>query len=103
MVVLRGQGGGPGRAMDAVEAAIPLPISIARAVCDLLPQHVMLVGAGAERLADEAGLARGVTLTEEARQMWQDGLASSGLAAAGARHGPGEVSYRRKVLERRRA
>lgn len=32
--------------------------------------------------------------------MWQDGLTSSGLAEAGARHGPGEVSYRRKVLER---
>ena len=148
MEVLRGRGGaGPGRAMDAVEAAIrivesneadhyvgvgglpnllgeveldasimdgatrqagavaavtgfPHPISIARAVCDLLPQHVMLVGAGAERFADEAGIARGPTLTDEARRMWQDGLTSSGLAAAGARHGPGEVSYRRKVLER---
>jgi len=32
--------------------------------------------------------------------MWRDGLTSAGLAAAGAQHGPGEVSYRRKVLER---
>jgi len=39
----------------AAVTGFPHPISIARAVCDLLPQHVMLVGAGAERFADEAG------------------------------------------------
>ena len=58
----------------AAVTGFPHPISIARAVCDLLPQHVMLVGAGAERFADEAGIARGPTLTEEARRMWRDGL-----------------------------
>src|SRR6266849_7104165 len=69
---------GATRRAGAVAAVpgFPHPISIARAVCDLLPQHVMLVGAGAERFADEAGIARGPTLTEEARQMWQDGLTS---------------------------
>lgn len=56
--------------MGAV-TGFPHPISIARAVCDLPPQHVMLVGAGAgaERFADETGIARGPTLTEEARQI----------------------------------
>src|ERR1022692_4061648 len=105
-------------AMDAVEAAIrvvesneadhyvavvtgfPHPISIARAVCDLLPQHLLLVGAGAERFADEAGIERGPTLTADAQQMWRDGLRAPGLAEAGARYGPGEVSYPRLVRAR---
>ena len=39
----------------AAVTGFPHPISIARAVCDRLPQHVLLVGAGAERFADEAG------------------------------------------------
>jgi beta-aspartyl-peptidase (threonine type) len=59
------------------------PISIARAVWDQLPQHLLLVGAGAERFADEAGMERGETLTDEARKMWQDGLSGGGLTAAG--------------------
>jgi isoaspartyl peptidase/L-asparaginase-like protein (Ntn-hydrolase superfamily) len=78
----------------------PHPISIARALCDRLPQHVLLVGAGAERFADEVGIARGQTLTEEARQMWRRGLTPEGLVAAQATHGPGEISYRRDMLER---
>jgi isoaspartyl peptidase/L-asparaginase-like protein (Ntn-hydrolase superfamily) len=84
----------------AAVTGFPHPISIARAVCDLLPQHLLLVGAGAERFADEAGIERGPTLTAEAQQMWRDGLSASGLEEAGARFGPGEVSYRRTVLER---
>ena len=72
----------------AAVTGFPHPISIARAVADRLPQHVLLVGAGAERFADEAGIERGETLTDEARQMWRDGLdparagrRSSGCAA----------------------
>ncbi len=84
----------------AAVTGFPHPISIARAVCERLPQHLMLVGAGAERFADEAGIERGKTLTDEARQMWQDGLTASGLEAAGAVHGPGEVAYRAAVLDR---
>jgi isoaspartyl peptidase/L-asparaginase-like protein (Ntn-hydrolase superfamily) len=53
----------------AAVTGFPHPISIARAICDRLPQHVMLVGPGAERFADEAGIERGPTLTEEARQV----------------------------------
>jgi isoaspartyl peptidase/L-asparaginase-like protein (Ntn-hydrolase superfamily) len=81
----------------------PHPITIARAVCDQLPQHLLLVGAGAERFADEVGIKRGETLTEEAQQMWRDGLSPSGLAAAGERQGAGEVAYREQALARLRA
>lgn len=84
----------------AAVTGFPHPISIARAVCDRLPQHLLLVGAGAERFADEAGIARGRTLTDEARQLWRDGLEPAGLDAVQAQHGEGEVAYRRQVIER---
>jgi isoaspartyl peptidase/L-asparaginase-like protein (Ntn-hydrolase superfamily) len=78
----------------------PHPISIARAVCDRLPQHLLLVGAGAERFADEVGIKRGETLTDEAKRMWREGLEPSGLARAAENFGPGEVEYRRRALDR---
>jgi N4-(beta-N-acetylglucosaminyl)-L-asparaginase len=84
----------------AAVTGFPHPISIARAVCDRLPQHLLLVGAGAERFADEAGMARGPVLTDEARQMWRSGLQAQGLEEARSRHGEGEVAYRRSVIER---
>ena len=84
----------------AAVTGFPHPISIARAVCERLPQHLLLVGAGAERFADEVGIERGPTLTDEAMQMWRDGLEPAGLAGARDHHGDGEVAYRRQVLER---
>jgi N4-(beta-N-acetylglucosaminyl)-L-asparaginase len=87
----------------AAVTGFPHPITIARAVCDQLPQHLLLVGAGAERFADEVGIKRGETLTDEARQMWRDGLSADGLAAAAERQGPGEVAYREQALARLRA
>jgi N4-(beta-N-acetylglucosaminyl)-L-asparaginase len=81
----------------------PHPISIARAICDQLPQHVLLVGAGAERFADEVGIERGETLTDEARRLWRDGLSPDGLEKAEGTHGPGEGAYRRQALARLRA
>ena len=84
----------------AAVTGFPHPISIARAVCDRLPQHLLLVGAGAERFADEVGIKRGPTLTDEAKTMWREGLEPAGLAAAAERHGEGEVAYRRQVIER---
>jgi isoaspartyl peptidase/L-asparaginase-like protein (Ntn-hydrolase superfamily) len=84
----------------AAVTGFPHPISIARAICDRLPQHVMLVGPGAERFADEVGIERGPTLTEEARQVWQDGLSEAGLADAAEHRGPGEARYRREALAR---
>jgi isoaspartyl peptidase/L-asparaginase-like protein (Ntn-hydrolase superfamily) len=83
----------------AAVTGFPHPITIARAVCDRLPQHLLLVGAGAERFADEAGIERGPTLTDEALQIWRDGLTEAGIEAAEAKLGPGETAYRRRVLE----
>jgi isoaspartyl peptidase/L-asparaginase-like protein (Ntn-hydrolase superfamily) len=84
----------------AAVTGFPHPISIARAVCDQLPQHLLLVGRGAERFADEVGIKRGETLTDEAREMWREGLTEAGLTRAQALQGPGEVSYRRQALAR---
>jgi beta-aspartyl-peptidase (threonine type) len=84
----------------AAVTGFPHPISIARAVCDRLPQHLLLVGAGAEQFADEAGIERGETLTDEARHMWREGLEPSGLTRALENFGLGEVEYRRQALDR---
>lgn len=46
-------------------------ISVARAVMDRLPQHVLLVGEGAARFAREQGFETEETLTEEAREAWE--------------------------------
>jgi len=83
----------------AAVTGFPHPISIARAVCDRLPQHLLLVGAGAERFADEVGIERGPTLTDEALRIWQNGLSASGIEAAEAKLGQGESAYRRRALE----
>ncbi len=86
----------------AAVRGFPHPISIARAVCDRLPQHLLLVGAGAgaERFADEAGIPRGETLTAEARRLWLAGLEPEAVEQAQATHGPGEAAYRRQALDR---
>jgi isoaspartyl peptidase/L-asparaginase-like protein (Ntn-hydrolase superfamily) len=93
---------GASRRAGAVAAVtgFPHPISIARAVCERLPQHLLLTGAGAERFADEAGIERGPTLTDAARQRWRDGLSAAGIEAAVARYGPGERAYRERVTDR---
>ncbi len=84
----------------AAVTGFPHPISIARAVCDRLPQHLLLVGAGAEQFADDAGIERGETLTDEAKRMWREGLEPDGLARARENFGPGEAEYRRQALAR---
>ena len=84
----------------AAVTGFPHPISIARAVCDRLPQHLLLVGAGAERFADEIGIERGQTLTDEAKKLWREGLEPDALEAVAGRQGDGELAYRRQVLER---
>jgi N4-(beta-N-acetylglucosaminyl)-L-asparaginase len=84
----------------AAVTGFPHPISIARAVCDRLPQHLLLVGAGAERFAEEIGIERGQTLTDEAKKLWREGLEPDALEAVAGRQGDGELAYRRQVLER---
>jgi isoaspartyl peptidase/L-asparaginase-like protein (Ntn-hydrolase superfamily) len=78
----------------------PHPISIARAVMDRLPQHLLLVGAGAERFADEVGIARGETLTAEAERLWREGLEPAGLDDAHQWGSEGETRYRKEALAR---
>lgn len=95
---------GTGRRVGAVAGVtgFPHPSDIARRVLTDLPQHVLLVGAGAERFGDECGIARGETLTPEASRMWAAGLSAQGLADAALR-GPGDVRYREDALARIRA
>lgn len=83
----------------AAVTGFPHPISIARAVAERLPQHLLLAGAGAERFADEAGIERGPTLTGEARRLWRDGLDPAGLDDVEKLRGPGETAYRRAALK----
>jgi isoaspartyl peptidase/L-asparaginase-like protein (Ntn-hydrolase superfamily) len=85
------------RAAGAVAAVrgYPHPITIARRVLERLPQHVMLVGAGAERFAAEMGIEQGETLTDEAQRLWKEGLAE---ARDGA-DSDGERLYRQAVVE----
>jgi isoaspartyl peptidase/L-asparaginase-like protein (Ntn-hydrolase superfamily) len=83
----------------AAVTGFPHPISIARAVAERLPQHLLLVGAGAERFADETGIDRGPTLTDEARRLWKDGLDPGVLDDVEKVRGPGERAYRREALK----
>jgi beta-aspartyl-peptidase (threonine type) len=84
----------------AAVTGFPHPISIARAVAERLPQHVLLTGAGAERFADEVGIERGPTLTDEALRLWRDGLDPAALDDVEQLRGPGETAYRREALTR---
>src|SRR5262245_6884199 len=84
----------------AAVTGFPHPISIAHAICDQLPQHLLLVGAGAERFADEIGIERGQTLTDETRKLWQEGLEPDALEAVADRQGDGKLAYRRQMIER---
>lgn len=81
----------------------PHPIRIARAVRDQLPQHLLLVGEGAQRFADEMGIERGETLTPEAAALWRQGLEPQGVEAARDWGSEGEVRYRQEALARLRA
>jgi beta-aspartyl-peptidase (threonine type) len=92
---------GDTRAAGAVAAVknFPHPITIARTVMDKLPQHLLLVGEGAERFADDMGIPRGLTLTEEAERLWREGLSEDGIAEAARLQGGGEAAYRRSAAE----
>jgi beta-aspartyl-peptidase (threonine type) len=53
-------------------------IALARVVMEQLP-HVLVVGAGAERLAREAGFSSRDLVTEAARSIWQRSLPETGV------------------------
>jgi isoaspartyl peptidase/L-asparaginase-like protein (Ntn-hydrolase superfamily) len=84
----------------AAVTGFPHPITIARAVLEQLPQHVLLVGRGAERFADETRIERGETLTDEAVKLWREGLGGEALTPAGDSAGAGEAAYRQDMLRR---
>jgi beta-aspartyl-peptidase (threonine type) len=63
-------------------------IALARVVMDELP-HVLVVGSGASRLANEAGFQRQDLLTPEARIIWESPFTEAGTADA----------YREKMRE----
>jgi isoaspartyl peptidase/L-asparaginase-like protein (Ntn-hydrolase superfamily) len=94
---------GSSRAFGAVAAVrgYPNPISIARAVLEKLPQHALLVGAGAELFASESGFTTAELLTDEARKLWREALMPSGEAVEGenTKSGPGDIAYREAALE----
>lgn len=94
---------GSTRAFGAVAAVrgFPNPISIARAVLERLPQHNLLVGAGAELFAQESGFERAELLTDEARELFRSALRPSEEAVEGERTAAqaGDERYRRTALE----
>jgi beta-aspartyl-peptidase (threonine type) len=71
------------------------PISIARSVMEQLPQHVLLVGDGAERFAAEMGIEPEDPLTAEAVRMWREELDHPSWGA----DEPGDKRYRAAVAE----
>ena len=62
----------------------PHPISVARAILEHLPQHLLLVGEGAARFAQEQGFAKADLLTPDAEDAWRRAMAgqASGDAAS---------------------
>jgi isoaspartyl peptidase/L-asparaginase-like protein (Ntn-hydrolase superfamily) len=72
------------------------PISIARLVMERLPQHLMLVGEGAERFAAEMGFQQEQTLTDEAARRWREGLDKPSWDGS---ESPGDRRYREAAHE----
>jgi N4-(beta-N-acetylglucosaminyl)-L-asparaginase len=94
---------GSSRAFGAVGAVrgFPHPISIARAVLEKLPQHSLLVGAGAELFAEENGFTRAELLTEESTKLFVSALADSAESVEGEDTAAldGDQRYRRGALD----
>lgn len=93
---------GSSRAFGAVGAVkgFPNPISIARAVLEKLPQHSLLVGAGAELFAEENGFSRAELLTEESKKLFRSALEPSTESVEGENTGAraGDERYRETAL-----
>lgn len=71
------------------------PISVARQVMEKLP-HVMIVGEGAARFADDVGAERGNLLTPEAEAVWRKGIEGQLDSEEMERLGP---VFRRNLLD----
>jgi len=94
---------GSTRAFGAVGAlqGYPHPVSVARAVLERLPQHCLLVGAGAALFAAECGFETGELLTDESRRLFRAALAPSDEAVEGERtaSSAGDQAYRLAALD----
>jgi isoaspartyl peptidase/L-asparaginase-like protein (Ntn-hydrolase superfamily) len=94
---------GSSRAFAAVAAVkdYPHPISIARAVLERLPQHALLVGAGAELFAAECGFETAELLTADSRRLFREALAVADESVEGERtpSQAGDAAYRLAALE----
>jgi beta-aspartyl-peptidase (threonine type) len=94
---------GSTRAFGAVGGVkgYPNPISIARAVLERMPQHCLLVGAGAELFAEECGFERRALLTAEARRLYVEALGAEDEPVEG--EGEGATDGDRRYRESARA
>lgn len=93
------------RAVGAVATLrdVAHPISIARQVLERLP-HVLLVGAGAQRFAEEVGAEPLPLLTPEAQAAWRERLVYAGVTDAAGLVAPAPLAdvVRRAIDARRR-
>ena len=79
----------------------PNPVSVARAVLERLPQHCLLVGAGAAQFAEECGFEKAELLTAESRRLFREALAPSTESVEGERTASqaGDEAYRLAAIE----
>ena len=71
----------------------PHPVSVARAVLEHLPQHLLLAGAGAGRFAAERGFEKMLLLTPEAEEAWRRTIAGAVIEDAA------NLSFRVKLAQ----
>lgn len=94
---------GSSRAFGAVGAlqGYPHPVSVARAVLERLPQHCLLVGAGAALFAAECGFDTAELLTADSRRLFREALGPSTEAVEGERTASqaGDEAYRLAAIE----
>ncbi len=94
---------GSTRAFGAVGALqhYPNPISIARRVMEVLPQHCLLVGEGAALFAAEQGFETAELLTEYSRRRYYEGLQPTDRSLEGenTKAVDGDERYRLSALE----
>ena len=94
---------GSSRAFGAVGAlqGYPHPVSVARAVLERLPQHCLLVGAGAALFAAENGFEQADLMTVDSRRLFHEALAPSDQAVEGERTATqaGDEAYRLSAVE----
>ncbi|HEY0690694.1 MAG TPA: isoaspartyl peptidase/L-asparaginase [Kribbella sp.] len=95
---------GSSRAFAAVAGlqGYPNPISVARAVLERLPQHSLLVGAGAALFAAECGFPTADLLTPEAEKLWRMSLLEAtdeSVEGEDTTAQAGDLAYRRAALE----